>query len=165
MNKTLLKLAGLVSLLAIFEALTVLYWFIRCVQTSSDTNFSNFYCGAFEWGIIFFLFGPPALVLLSISFFTLLFSKWYKGNVSNVVIVITTIVSIIIFITPFILYLSFKEGPKTYRGDQKLTEQNIIRQEQEKAKEKEQECLKYKFYMSQWKNGDPMPTFDPKDCI
>ena len=152
MNKTLLKLAGLLFCFSVIDVLVISYWWIKCGQTQSA-----FYCNSFMFGGIFLILGIPALILFGLSLIVLAFSKWYKGNVSTVAKSIIVILGIIIFIAPYTPFLLPSEQPKTYQGFQNRMEQGRLEQE----KEKERQCADYKQRMSEYREGQPMPVPPP----
>ncbi|HEY4475330.1 MAG TPA: hypothetical protein VJB92_01230 [Candidatus Paceibacterota bacterium] len=154
MNKTLLKLAGLIFLFSIIDGLVILYWLMRCYQTQSA-----FYCDAFAFAGILIILGIPALVLIGSSLILLAFSKWYKGNVSIVAKSIIIILGVILFVAPYTPLLLPSDQPKTYQGFQNLIEQGRVEQE----REKERQCAEYRQKMSEYREGQPMPV-PPRGC-
>mgnify|MGYP001557857964 FL=1 len=152
MNKTLLKLAGLLFCFSVIDVLVISYWWIRCGQTQSA-----FYCDSFAFVGILFILGIPALVLLGLALIVLAFSKWYKGNVSTVAKSIIVILGVIIFVAPYTPLLLPSEQPKTYHGFLNRMEQNKAKFEEQK----EVQCTEYKQRMSEWREGQPMPVPPP----
>lgn len=152
MNKTLLKLAGLLFCFSVIDAIVIFYWWMRCAQTQSA-----FYCDSFMFGGIILSLGIPALVLLGLSLVVLAFSKWYEGNISTVAKSVIVTLGVIIFVAPYTPFLLPSEQPRTYQGFQDRMEQ--VRLEQEK--EKERQCTDYKQKMFEYREGQPMPIPPP----
>ena len=155
MNKTLLKIASLFFFFGIVDVLVILYWWLRCGQTQS-----SFYCDSFAFGGIFLVLGIPGLILFGGSLIALVFSKFYKGNISRFLKFFLVILGIIIFVGPYSPYLFSSDNPKTY-GE--FLQKAEVRKLESQTKE-EQKCVEYKKRMSQWNEGDPMPTPPSKNC-
>lgn len=152
MNKTLLKLAGLLFCFSVIDVLFISYWWVRCVQTQS-----SFYCDSFMFGGIILSFGIPALVLLGLSLIVLAFSKWYIGNVSAVLTSVIVILGIIILIAPYSPLLLPGARSETYQEFQNRMEKRRLEQE----KEKERQCADYKRRVSEHREGQPRPVPPP----
>lgn len=155
MNKTLLKLTGLFFSFSVIDVLVVSYWWLRCGQTQS-----SFYCDSFMFGGIFFILGIPGLILIGFALIILAFSKWYKGNVSNLAKALIIILGLIIFAGPYTPLLFPSDQPKTYRGFLDRMDQGRL----ELEKQKEQQCAEYRQRMSEYREGDPMPTPPSREC-
>jgi len=158
-NKTLLKISGLFLSLGIINGITILYWYLRCLQTRSP-----FYCEAFAFGGILIGWGIPALILLGLAIITFAFS-WYKGNVHSLIKIIIIALGVFIFIFPYFYYIfspfnkNVDQRPKTYRGFQQMLEENRLNQE----REQEDKCNELRQKVSEWRGGESMPTL-PRDC-
>lgn len=162
MNKTLLKLAVLALCFSIIDWLVLVFLRMMCEQTQSP-----FYCTTVAPAVvptpfseILFIISLPATALLGLSLIILVFSKWYKGNISVAVKSIIVIIALIIFVVPYGPFFSFyllpNEYPKTYQDFQNWIEQRKI----EIEKEKEKRCGEYK----QKRISEPMQVPPFSEC-
>ena len=152
MNKTLLKFSGLLFCFGIVNVLYYNYQHIRCIQTQS-----SFYCDGFLMGALALQLVIPAFVLFTSSLIILIFSKWYKGNVSKISKTIIIVLAAIVFLTPYILIFYPHGQIRTYQEYQNRVEQIRIQAE----KGNENQCIEYKQKMSEYREGQPMPTPPP----
>jgi hypothetical protein len=149
MNKNSLKLAGLLFCLSIINILVIVWWWVRGAQTGS-----NFYFGAFEYGGIIYALGIPTLFLLWFAFIL------YKGNTSPITRSVMVILAAIVFLAPYVLYLS-SDQPKTYQEYQNSMKQNILEKWGEKLI---LQCAEYKQKVSEYHEGQPVPTPPDGTC-